>query len=323
MSRLPSISAFDGNTAGWGYFLCTDATLRTGRTGEVYLALTLTDGTGEVAGRVFDNVERLREEFDAGEFVKVQGRANVFNGRMQFLVETIRRVMTGLDSQDRRDGFREELLLASAPRPIDEMWAELQRTIAEVGDPHLRALLEAIASTHDAALRIWPAARAVHHAYRGGFLEHILSMARAGRMLAELYGANVDLVVTGALLHDIGKLQELDYAATTTTYTRDGNLIGHITLGAMLVNDACRAIAGFPDSLRSHVLHLIASHHGQRELGSPVEPLSLEAFILAAVDDLDARVNQVKRAIGGDESAGEFTTYHARLGRVLWKGDAS
>ena len=125
------------------------------------------------------------------------------------------------------------------------------------------------------------------------------------------------------ILHDIGKLQELDYDATTTTYTRDGNLIGHITLGAMLVNDACRAIAGFPDALRSHVLHLIASHHGQRELGSPVEPLSLEAFILAAVDDLDARVNQIRRAIGGDESAGEFTSYHTRLGRVLWKGDAT
>jgi 3'-5' exoribonuclease len=240
---------------------------------------------------------------------------------MQFLVEHIRRVMTGPDSQDRRDGFREELLLASAPRPVDEMWAELQRVVGELGDPHLRALLERVTAAHEASLKIWPAARAVHHAYRGGLLEHILSMARAGRMLADLYGASPDLVVAGAVLHDIGKLQELDYG-TTTTYTRDGNLIGHITLGAMLVHDACRDIRDFPDSLRSQVLHLIASHHGERELGSPVEPLSLEAFILAAVDELDARVNQIKRAIGGDESVGEFTSYHSRLGRVLWKGDA-
>jgi 3'-5' exoribonuclease len=320
--RLPGISAFGANTAGWGYFLCTDKALRTGRTGENYLSLTLADATGDVAGRVFENVERLSEEFDAGEFVKVQGRVNVFNGRMQFHVESIRRVMTGPDSQDRRDGFREELLLASAPRPIDEMWAELQRTIADIGDPYLRELLTAITSAHEANLRIWPAARAVHHAYRGGFLEHILTMARAGRLLADLYGANADLVVTGALLHDIGKLQELEYG-TTTTYTRDGNLIGHITLGAILVHDACRAIREFPESLRSHVLHLIASHHGQREHGSPVEPLSLEAFILASVDELDARVNQIKRAIGGDESSAEFTAYHSRLGRVLWKGDGS
>ncbi len=320
--RLPGISAFDANTAGWGYFLCTDKSLRTGRTGENYLSLTLADATGDVAGRVFENVERLSEEFDAGEFVKVQGRVNVFNGRMQFHVESIRRVMTGPDSQDRRDGFREELLLASAPRPIDEMWAELQRTIADIGDPYLRELLTAITSAHEADLRIWPAARAVHHAYRGGFLEHILSMARAGRLLADLYGANADLVVTGALLHDIGKLQELEYG-TTTTYTRDGNLIGHIMLGALLVHDACRAIPEFPESLRSHVLHLIASHHGQREHGSPVEPLSLEAFILASGDELDARVNQIKRAIGGDESSAEFTAYHSRLGRVLWKGDGS
>lgn len=321
MPRLPSISAFDADTSGWGFFLCTEKTVRTGRTGEIYLALTLADATGEVAGRVFENIDRLGDEFDAGEFVKVQGRVNVFNGRTQFHIESIRRVMTGADSQDRRDGFREELLLASAPRPLDDMWADLQRVIGGIGDGHLRALVAAITSAHEESLRVWPAARAVHHAYRGGLLEHILTMARAGRLLAELYGANADLVVTGAILHDIGKLQELDYA-TTTTYTRDGNLVGHIALGAILVHDACNAIPDFPDSVRSHVLHLIASHHGERERGSPVEPLSLEAFILAAVDELDARANQVKRAIAGDESPNEFTGYHSRLGRVLWKGDA-
>ena len=121
MPRLPSISAFDADTSGWGFFLCTEKTLRTGRTGEIYLALTLADATGEVAGRVFENIDRLGSEFDAGEFVKVQGRVNVFNGRTQFHIESIRRVMTGAESQDRRDGFREELLLASAPRPVDDV----------------------------------------------------------------------------------------------------------------------------------------------------------------------------------------------------------
>lgn len=321
MSRLPNANALNANSVGWGFFLCTDKSVRTGKGGD-YLALTLADATGEIVGRAFDNVGRLREEFEVGEFVRVQGRANQFNGRLQFLVENIRRVMAGPDSQDRRDGFREDTLVPSAPRPIDEMWRELQQVVGAIGNPHLRALLERVVSEHESALRLWPAARVVHHAYRGGFLEHILTMAEAGRMLAVLYGANADLVVTGAILHDIGKLQELHYD-TATTYTRDGNLIGHITLGSIMVHDACRAVPGFPDVLRSQVLHLIGSHHGERALGSPVEPLSVEAFILSAVDDLDATINQVRRAIRDDDGSGEFTAYQSRLGRALWKGAAT
>lgn len=318
MPRLPAISELTENLAGWGYFLCTDKALRTGRGGD-YIALTLSDASGEVAGRIFDNLERLRDEFDAGEFVKVQGRLQIFNGRSQFVVENIRRVMTGPDSQDRRDGFSEEVVLPSAPRPVDDMWTELESVISAIREPSLQVLLRRLVADNETALRIWPAARRMHHAYRGGLLDHVLSMAEAGRMLASLYGARVDLVVAGAILHDIGKLQELHYEAGTT-YTRDGNLIGHITLGAMAVAEACRGIAGFPDELRAELLHLIVSHHGARERGSPVEPASLEACILAAIDDLDARVNQVKRAIADDVSDGEFTAYDTRLGRTIWKG---
>jgi 3'-5' exoribonuclease len=319
--RLPAISSLVENSAGWGFFLCTDKSQRTGRGGE-YLALTLADATGEVAGRVFENLERLRHEFDAGEFVKVQGRLQIFNGRSQFVVETIRRVMVGPDSQDRRDGFAEAALLPSAPRPVDEMWGELQRLIDEIADPTLQVLVRRIVVDHEEALRIWPAARTMHHAYRGGLLEHVLSMAKAGRSLAGLYEARADLVVAGAILHDIGKLHELQYE-TTTAYSRDGNLVGHITLGALMVADACRGISGFPDELRAELLHLIVSHHGARERGSPIEPASVEAYILAAVDELDARLNQVKRAIAEDASDGEFTAYNTRLGRTVWKGPAT
>lgn len=318
MARLPAVSALSASSEGWGFFLCTDKSIRTGRGGD-YLALTLSDATGEVAGRAFENLERLREEFDAGEFVKVQGRANHHNGRLQFIVENIRRVMTAPDSQDRRDGFREELIVPAAPRPVDEMWTELLQVAAAVQNPHLNTLLTRLIAEHEARLRLWPAARVVHHAYRGGFLEHILTMAEAGRTLAMLYGANVDLVVTGAILHDIGKLRELEYG-TITTYTREGNLIGHVTLGSIMVNDACRAIPGFPETLRDEVLHLIVSHHGERAHGAPVEPLSVEAYILSSVDALDATINQIRRAIRGDESGAEFTSYQPRLGRVLWKG---
>jgi 3'-5' exoribonuclease len=318
MQRLPTANRLAPNQSGWGFFLCTEKSIRAGRGGD-YVALTLQDATGDIVGRVLDNVDRFRDEFDAGEFVKVQGRAQSFNGRLQFVIESIRRVMLGAGSQDRREGFSEDELVPSAPRPLDEMWAELQHVVARLSNPHVRALAESLVRANEARLRIWPAARAVHHAYRGGFLEHVLKMAEAGRALAGLYGADADLVVIGALVHDIGKLQELDYQAATT-YTRAGNLVGHVTLGALMIDEACRSLPGFPDALRTELLHLVLSHHGAKEFGAPVEPMTVEAVILAAVDELDAELNQIRRALDEPGGDGEFTSFQSRLGRSFWKG---
>ena len=200
------------------------------------------------------------------------------------------------------------------------MWAELATLLEQVRDPHIRVLLNRIVADHGTELREWPAAQQIHHAYRGGLLEHKLKMAEVGRFLARAYGANDDLVFAGVLLHDIGKLQELRYEAGGASYTRDGNLIGHIGLGLVLVRDMINGIAGFPDDLRAQIEHLIVSHHGTREHGSPVEPKTIEAFILAMVDELDTRINQVRRAIRDDQGDEEFTAWHKRLGRVLYKG---
>jgi len=199
------------------------------------------------------------------------------------------------------------------------MWAELQDLLGRVSNPSIKALVGHITRTYEAQLRIWPAAQVVHHAYRGGFLEHVLTIARVGLSLAAEYGADGDLVVAGALLHDIGKLKELDYD-TAASYSRDGRLIGHITLGVLMVRDAAREIADFPPDLLAGIEHLIVSHHGSMELGSPVEPMTPEAFILAMADQLDATLNQVRQAIDEDPGEAEFTAYQKRLGRVLWKG---
>jgi 3'-5' exoribonuclease len=317
MPRLPVVRELASDTAGWGFFLCTEKEVRSGRGGD-FIAFTLQDATGQVTARLLDQVERYREEFDAGEFVRAQGRLQTFNGRLQFVVESIRRVLA---DQDRAAGFDEGKLLPSAPRPIDDMWAELQEVVAGISDSRLRQLLHEIVTVHEARLRTWPAARTVHHAYRGGLLEHSLKMAATGRLLAAAYGADADLVVTGALLHDIGKLQELTYD-TATTYSREGNLVGHVALGMLMVRDACRAIPGFPPALETKVLHLIASHHGEKAHGSPIEPMTIDAFILATVDNLDATINQVRRALAEAAGDGEFTAYHSRLGRVFWKGEA-
>jgi 3'-5' exoribonuclease len=314
-SRFPHIRVLTPEMDGWGFFLCTRKEVRQGRGGDPFIAMQLQDRTGLVRARISGDVARLGDEFDSGDFVKVQGRTELYNGRMQLVVENIRRVNP---DQDAPHGFREGDCVLCAPRPVEEMWSELNELILHVRDPFVRELLQRMTSHHAEKLRIWPAAQTVHHAYRSGFLEHVLSVARSALTLGAAYGANKDLLTAGALLHDIGKLEELDYDRTTS-YSREGNLVGHVTLGVMMARTAMAAIPDFPDVLRTQIEHLIVSHHGHKEFGAPVEPMTVEAMILSAADDLDARINQVKQALAEDGD-GEFTAYHARLGRVLWRG---
>jgi 3'-5' exoribonuclease len=313
--KLPPLRQLTPDSSGIGFCLCTQKEVRSGRNGE-FISLGLQDATGRVAAKVFEDVDRLKTEFEAGEFVKIRARANVYNDRIQLIVDNIRRVHA---EQDRNDGFREEDCILSAPRPAAEMWAELQSRIARVEDPFLRGLLERITCSNEAALKEWPAAQTLHHAYRAGFLEHIVKIAEVGDWLARSYGADPDLVFAGAVLHDIGKLQELDYGFSAS-YSRDGRLLGHIAIGSMLVRETAAAMADFPPLLLTHIEHLVLSHHGCLEFGSPVVPQTVEAFILSFADDLDAKINMVRHAIQDDTGEGEFTGYHSRLERVLWKG---
>jgi len=317
MQKLPPISKLTTEDAGWGFFLCTYKELRAGRSGSEFVILNLQDASGQTTGKILQDADRFKDEFEPGEFVRVEGRGSLYNGQIQLVLSTIRRVNP---DQDRLQGFREDECILSAPRPIDEMWNELQDRLRGMKNDHLRVLLNRVVTDHADQLKTWPAAQTIHHAYRGGFLEHITKMAEVGALLSRAYGANDDLVLTGVVLHDIGKLQELAYEGGSGSYTRDGNLVGHIALGLLMVRETINGISGFPVELRGQVEHLIASHHGTREWGSPVEPKTVEAFILASVDELDAKLNQVRRAIADDASSDEFTGWHKRLGRVLYKG---
>jgi 3'-5' exoribonuclease len=315
LGQLPPVRELTAESAGTGFFLCTLKDVRVGKNGE-FVSLVLQDATGRIAAKIFDGVDRLRNEFEAGEFVKVRARGNLYNDRLQLIVENIRRVNP---DQDRSAGFKEEDCIPSAQRPASEMWSDLEALVARVKDPHIAALLARVIARFEDRLRIWPAAQTIHHAYRGGFLEHVLAIAGVAVALARAYGASEDLAIAGAVLHDIGKLEELDYDVTAS-YSSEGYLVGHITLGAIIVRDEAQAIDGFPPALLTEIEHLVVSHHGSREFGSPIEPMTVEAFILAAADDLDAKINQVRQAIQDDTGEAAFTAYHPRLKRVLWKG---
>lgn len=199
-----------------------------------------------------------------------------------------------------------------------DCWNELVARIDAVRNPWIATLLRAVVFPRETAIRSWPAALMVHHAYAGGLLDHIVKVAQTADALASAYDADRDQVFAGAVLHDIGKLEELT-DASSPGYTREGNLLGHITLGVVLVRKACLAIPDFPADLRVRLEHLIVSHHGSRQMGSPVEPMTVEAFVLAAADDLDARIFQIRQHIAEDTSEGEFTTFHPRLRRILLK----
>ena len=313
--KLPQIAMMDAESAGTGFYLCLRKDVRTSRAGDEFLIITLQDVSGEISGKIFSDVEALRHEFDAGEFVKVQGRGSLYNQRLELVVDKIRRVDV---NRDRQDGFREEDCIRASPFSAEEMWAALERHVRSLQDPHLGPLLAGIVERNAEKLKIWPAAQTVHHAYRSGLLEHILKLIEITTAVGDAYGARRDLLIAGVILHDIGKLQELAYD-TATQYSVEGNLVGHITLGVMLVRDAASAIPGFPPELLTELEHLILSHHGSREHGSPVEPMTIEAFILAACDDLDAKLHQVNRHIAEDDGEGPFTPYHPRLKRVFFK----
>ena len=314
MARLPHIAEIDGSSAGAGFFLCTKKEKRSGRNGGVFLVLTLQDATGTIDAKVFQDIDIHDAQFEAGEFVAVQGRGNLFNQRLEVVIDKIRRVIP----EDAERGFREEDCILSSPRPIDEMWAELTARLESVEHPALKQLLTTIVTRNAEQLRIWPAARQVHHAYRSGLLEHILQIMNVAVFLADQYGARREMLIAGALLHDIGKLRELTYRVATD-YSVEGNLVGHIAIGVGMLRDAAREIPGFPRDLEIELEHLILSHHGARELGSPVEPMTVEAFLLAASDDIDAKMHQVRRHLADDDSPNPFTSYHRYLERVLYK----
>ena len=316
MARLPRIAEIGAASAGTGFFLCARKERRTGRGGP-YLVLLLQDASGEIDAKVFQDVDTLDPQFEVGEFVAVQGKGNLFNRRLELIVDRIRRVIP----DDARLGFREEECIPCAPRPIAEMWTELQARIASIVDPDIRRLLELVVAQHGDRLRIWPAARQIHHAYRSGLLEHVLKLMEIGGLLADSYGARRDLVIAGALLHDLGKLEELDYQIAIE-YSLEGNLVGHIVLGTRMVREAIGQLPGFPAELATEIEHLILSHHGEKDRGSPVTPMTAEAFILAAVDEIDARLHQVRRHLADDVTEGRFTTWHRHLERVLLKPPA-
>jgi len=295
-------------------FLVHVKDVRQKKTGDPYLSLTLADRTGELDAKMWDNAAEVLDTFGRDDFIKVKGLVQIFQNRLQLTIHKLQR----LDDSD--VAFAD--YFPASKRDPSEMEAELRRVVANVSNPHLKALLESIFSDEKvmAAYRIAPAAKSIHHAFLSGLIEHVLSMVAIAQFTARHYeGIDGDLLLTGVLLHDIGKIQELVYARTFG-YSDEGQLIGHIVMGVKMVGEKARAIHGFPQKLLMLVEHMILSHHGNLEYGSPKVPLFPEALLLHHLDNLDSKMEAMRQTVERDQRIeGVWTGYNPALERMVLK----
>ena len=313
--KSPYVNELEANRVINSSFLVHSKEVRQKKSGELYLSLLLGDRTGELDAKMWDNVAEVVEAFDRDDFVRVKGLIQIFHNRPQLTIHKMRRLD---DSEvDFVDYF------PASQRNPDEMWQELRGIVQAMENVHLQALLNAILDDEEIArrYRIAPAAKQIHHAFLSGLIEHVLSVCALARMAASHYNKviDMDLLLTGAILHDIGKIYELSYDRGFA-YTSDGQLLGHLMIGLRIVGEKLRALPEFPIPLRSLVEHMIISHHGQLEFGSPKLPLFPEALLLHYLDDLDSKMECMRALVDGDRQVeGCFTAFSSSLERAVLK----
>lgn len=314
--KSPNIADFLPGQNTTGVFLVTLKEVRQKKSGDHYLSLTLADKTGDVDAKMWDNVDAVMDTFDRNDFVRVTGLPNLYNNRLQFTIHKLARVS---DSDVEIGDF-----FPASKRDRDEMMSELRAIIEAIRNPHLRALLEAVFadSTLAEKYKSAPAAKSIHHAWLGGLIEHVLSLCALCRSVAPHYPhVDVDLLLAGAILHDIGKVDELTYHRGFG-YSDDGQLIGHIVQGLRIVEQAARKVPGMPPRLKTLVDHLILSHHGELEFGSPKVPLFAEALMLHFLDNLDSKMEAMRAAAGRDNfSEGAWSQWVPSMERPVLKKD--
>lgn len=297
------------------YFLVCEKEIRATREGKSYLRLELGDSTGRVEARMWDGFERDASSFDRDDFVKVQARVESYRNKLQLSIEKIRRAEE--QEVEPADFF------AHTTEDVEQLYAKLLEFVASVGNPWLRRLMESVVQdpANVPRLKRAPAAKVMHHAYFGGLLEHVISLCGLCRVVLSHYPeADADLLMTGAVLHDVGKLEELSYQRSLG-YTDDGQLLGHIVIEYESIAKKIDAIQGFPPTLKTLVLHMLIAHHGQYEFGSPKLPMFREALMLHYLDDLDSKMAAVRAALASDKGEGNWTAFSGALERRILRVD--
>ncbi|MCP4200512.1 MAG: HD domain-containing protein [bacterium] len=295
-----------------GFALVTRKERRQDRNARDYIDLELTDNTGTVFAKIWADSAALDADFEAHDFVAFRGIVKSFREQIQLSIDQCRRAT----DDDREHGFDEALLIPSTPEDPEDLWRRLEAVFRTIERPHLDRLTKETLTIHGKALKEHPAAKTIHHAYRGGLLEHVVSMAELASMVAGHYPElDRDLLLVGVLFHDLGKLLEIG-AMPANDYTPEGQLVGHVVIGRDLLRERCAAIPGFPNDDAVHLEHLVLSHQGRMEYGAPVEPRTAEALALHMIDNLDAKLAQLRQAARHQDGF----QYLRGLGRWMYLG---
>jgi len=297
-----------------GIFLVKDKIMAMAKNGKPYMNLRFMDKSGEVEAKIWDNTDALDKTFDKDDFVQVRGKASVYMNKMQVVVAEISKVP---EEQVNLADFLPESLRGGAV-----MLQELRDVVSALANPYLKTLMLAFLDD-EPFLELYskaPAAKGMHHVYLGGLLEHSLALVKLVKNIVPLYeGINEDLLVVGALLHDVGKIHEMSFERAFD-YTDIGKLLGHITIGVELVDEKIRLVEGFPRQLGILLKHMLLSHHGQYEYGSPKRPKTIEATILNYLDDMDSKINGIRAHIAKETaSSSSWTAYHRLYDRYFFK----
>jgi 3'-5' exoribonuclease len=303
-------------------YLVIDKQLRANRNGNSYLQLDLGDRSGHITGRMWNAGEPLFKSFESGDFLQVKGKVQLFQGSLQLIVSGF----------DKVDSNRIELtdFLPHTKQDVGKMLDRLKTAVRKVSDPNLRALGEAY-FIDDEFLRAFcrcPAGVKVHHAYVGGLLEHVVTMMDVADRILPLYPeVNRDLVIMGVLLHDSGKVRELSFTRSFS-YSDEGQLLGHLTIGIEMLAEKARSVPDltgepFPPETLLRLKHLILSHHGEPQFGSPKVPMTPEAVALHLIDLMDSKLAIAVREVADDRGDSAWTPFNSALGRRMYKGGRS
>jgi 3'-5' exoribonuclease len=302
-------------------FLVADKQLRANRQGNLYLHLELRDKTGSVGARLWNATEDLARTFEPGDFLHVRGKTQIFQGSIQI-------ILTHLEVVDPSRIEPEEFLPQSSHN-IGKLLKRLREVLLAMNNPHLRAVVECFLIDDEFVRKFTTAPAGIknHHAYQGGLLEHVVTLLNVADRITDLYPEiDRDLLLTGIFLHDVGKVDELSYDRAFA-YTDEGQLVGHLIMGVEMLRekvDRCAKLTGepFPPELFLRLKHMIVSHHGSYEFGSPKLPMTLEAIALHYLDNLDAKIHTFGREIRDDPSRdASWTPFQQSLGRRLYKGN--
>jgi 3'-5' exoribonuclease len=295
-------------------FVLSEKILSQKRDGDNFLNVTISDKTGTLKGVVWDNVNQIATGITSGDFAYVNGSVSEYKGALQVVIKKMEPYPP--DRVDPSD------FLPQTSRNIEDMFERLVKRANSITTDYLKALTNAFFNDREFVnkFKTAPAAKKMHHAYIGGLLEHTVSMASLADKIAGHYGGvNRDLLLTGAILHDIGKIDEFDYQSKID-YSDKGRLLNHIVIGIKMVDDKLSGIHNFPEDQMLLLKHMIVSHHGTREFGSPEPPKTIEAVLLNYIDEIDSKVNAVRDFIASEDPDEIWTSYHRLLERHFYKG---